>query len=330
MQRNPFIPYIIISAKLFKLEQELFQTKTSFFKKFLLTTGLLNINIPEFAEKIEALHGKYKEILNKTNKEDIKEVNNYATKLEECIIAFEKIIYALLKKLVNNNSLNLENYQNLIDDYKKRKSEFLEISEKIVTTTKEQEEKAWQNLENSLQNWERKSKETRNMKDKDKDLPQDFEKDIQDITENPLHSTLVHKTLRNFALYKTMAFIKTCGLIATGELENVFLNTWIEKGGDKKLLQKETFKPILMNKGENLKIFAVKMPKTQRVTEASWIALKPGLYKMFYTLEQTKDNDYALCGWALGEDEQPIHYYFKDGIKDNLEDFIKAILENSK
>lgn len=330
MQRNPFIPYIIISTKLFKLEQEFFQTDASFLKKFLFTTGLLKIDVPEFAKKIRALREKYKEIVNKTSREDMIEVKNYATKLEGCLLAFEKIIYALLKKLVNNNSLNLEDYQNLIDDYNKRKFEFLEINENILSTNKKQEEEALQNLDNTLQNWEEKSKRVRDLKEMNEDLPQDFEKDVQDIADNPLHSHLVHRTLRNFALYKTMEFIKTCGLIASGELENVFLNTWIEKGGDKKLLQKDTFKPRLMNKGENLKIFAVKMPKTQRVTEASWIALKPGLYKMFYTLEQTKDKNFALCGWALGEDGQPVHYYFKDGIKDDFEDFVKAILEQSK
>jgi hypothetical protein len=336
MTQNPFIPFTIISSKLFKLEHELFQDNASFFKKVLLAIGIPRIDIYAYSKEIKDLYEKFQTILSKTTKEEregmskFTEKDEFINKMDGCILALMEIIESLEKKLKDNKSLKANAYKELVNDYTRKKLDLLEVTERIVTTKKKKEQEIWNNLQNTLNNWEEKSKKTQDLDEKEKNLSRDFENEVKDITDNPLHSTFVHKTLRNFALYKTMEFLKTCGLIASGELENVFYNTWLEEGGDKSLIQKDTFKPILLDKGKNMKIFAIKMPATKRVTEASWIALRPGLYKMFYTLEQTKDRGFALCGWTIGEDGQPVHYYLKDGIKDNITDFVKAITESSK
>lgn len=173
-------------------------------------------------------------------------------------------------------------------------------------------------------------------KEKTSEMPQNLKysssvnKILNKIPPEMFHWIFVHNILRDWALFETMHFIKICGSIGLNPSENVFKNLWLDFGGNKKLIKGDTFKIEFLNKGKYMSIFAIKMPKAEMVTEASWVAIKPGLGKTFYTLEKTEDKGYALCAWLIGKSGQPEHHYIIDNLKNKLSHFIKAIINTRK
>lgn len=189
---------------------------------------------------------------------------------------------------------------------------------------KESQGSLWENGDSSIS---RKGMEEYLNDKQVKEFKAGVKKEINNIASKPFHYVFVHRNLRDIALFKTMEFMRVCGLIGMGKSDNVFYEIWLENGGDKKLLEKNTFKPEFFNKGKHKSIFALKMPKAQFPLEASWVALQPGINKAFFTLELTEYNGCALCAWIIGKNGKPEHLYIKDNLKNNLKSFINAIDE---
>ncbi|MDD4381788.1 MAG: DNA translocase FtsK [Candidatus Dojkabacteria bacterium] len=174
MEKNSFIPFTIISSKLFRMEHELFPSNTSFIKKILLAIGIPRIDVPSYSAKIKDLYAKFEVIRDKTTEaereamSEFTEKDEFINKMDECIIAFSKVVESLERKLKNNKSLKFGEFEELINNYKEKKLDLLQVTEKIVTATRKTEEETWSNLHKSLEKWENEGDDKKGLDTREK------------------------------------------------------------------------------------------------------------------------------------------------------------------
>lgn len=182
MHRNPFIPYLVISTKLFKLEHELFQTNSPFPKKILLAMGQPHIDIPFYVQETTSLYEKFQIIRDKaaeTEQESMEEypkIREFVTKMDECFLAFLNIVNRLEKKTKDNNSLKYGEYNKLVEDYKRKKATLFQIVEKVTSDKKEL-------LDNALEDLKKFEVESKSIPD------QDYSED--QIVDEPLRKSII-------------------------------------------------------------------------------------------------------------------------------------------
>jgi hypothetical protein len=176
----------------------------------------------------------------------------------------------------------------------------------------------------------RKQKDGKSVKPQDSKDSSAVNKILKKIPPEMFHYIFVHNILRDWALFETRDFLKVCGVIGLNKSENVFRKSWLDFGGNRKLIKRGTFKIEFLNKGKYMSIIAIKMPKTGMIRDASWVAIKPGIGKTFYTLEKTEKAGYALCAWLIGRNGKPEHHYIKDNLKNRFSHFIQAIIDTRK
>jgi len=139
MNNKSLLPFIIVTNKMFKIEDNLFQNRASFVKKIFIAIGISHINMPAYAIEIKELYNKFEEINGKTNEKDRIEMVNFIGKLRECIVSLSQIIDGLLRRSINIEALNLDEYQKLIADYNLKKLDLIQILEEGDSNGKELE-----------------------------------------------------------------------------------------------------------------------------------------------------------------------------------------------
>jgi len=137
MNNKSLFPYIVVANKMFKIEDNLFQNKSSFLKRILIGIGVYRINMPTYVTEIRELHKKFEEIQDKTNERDKALIVNFTSKLNECIVSLSQIINGLARRSVNIEALDLDEYQKLIADYNLKKLDLIQILEESDSNVRE-------------------------------------------------------------------------------------------------------------------------------------------------------------------------------------------------
>lgn len=117
--------------KIFQLEDEIFQNKVSFIKRFLIGLGFFPIDTKELCNKAESLYEKYKEILEKTPEEKRRIMKKFLDEIGESILALKEITYGLNRRSKDIEALNWLEYQDLIREYNKHKTEMIRLLEEV-------------------------------------------------------------------------------------------------------------------------------------------------------------------------------------------------------
>jgi GTPase Era involved in 16S rRNA processing len=128
MYKKEYIPYMILIAKMLKIDDELFQNNASPFRRLFVTLGIVKIDMAKFSKDINSLYEKYKDI---KKKGENKETGEFSAELEQAIISLKKVIEALYKKSRNIEPLSLNDYKILTSQYRLRKEEVLILLDEL-------------------------------------------------------------------------------------------------------------------------------------------------------------------------------------------------------
>ena len=130
MAPNTSVAFIILAGKMLELEDELFQNKKSFLKRFLTGMGLFKINITELKLKNEHLLNKYYEVYKNIPEKELEDLGNFPNLLEESLRSLYKVIDGLDRRAKDITALNIDQYQELLKQYNMKKVDLIPILER--------------------------------------------------------------------------------------------------------------------------------------------------------------------------------------------------------
>lgn len=130
MATNASVAFIILAGKMLELEDELFQNKKSFLKRFLTGMGLFKINITELKLKNEHLLNKYYEVYKNSPEKELEDLGNFPERLEASLRSMYRVMDGLERRAKDITALNIEQYQELLKQYKLTKGDLIPVLEK--------------------------------------------------------------------------------------------------------------------------------------------------------------------------------------------------------
>ena len=152
---------------------------------------------------------------------------------------------------------------------------------------------------------------------------EEFWSKIKDLHER-VHTNFVH-ALRDLAFSEHDLLGGLLLEAQENKEDNPFETLWTKLGGNLNDGDKDVFIPQLGELENGRNIFIMKMPKVELPIES----LYTGFYLddpediRVYTLELMQNGNYALCMWKKNR-----HYFIKEGVQPDAEDFYQSILSN--